>query len=206
MSNAQAALRLTAGDSPDIDEVRDILNDIVADDKRAAQVIQRLRSLFRKGKLKKEVLDVNDLVREVVSLINSETIIRNISIKTRLDDSISSLIGDKIHLQQVIINFILNASEAMTDVEDIPRKIIISTTTENAQAIKVGIRDFGPGIDESSMQQMVEPFYTTKPTGMGMGLSINRSIIDAHHGRLWAENNADRGATFYFSLPLEREA
>lgn len=203
MSNAQAALRLTAGDSPDIDEVRDILNDIVADDKRASQVIQRLRSLFRKGELKKEVLDVNDLVREVVSLINSETIIRNISIETRLDDSISSLIGDEIHLQQVIINFILNASEAMTDVEDVPRKIIISTTMENAQTIKVGIRDFGPGIDESSVQQMVEPFYTTKPTGMGMGLSINRSIIDAHHGRLWAENNADRGATFYFSLPLD---
>lgn len=205
MSNAQAALRITAGDSLDLDEVRDILSDIVADDRRAGQVIQRLRSLFRKGEFEKVEVDINDLVQEVVSLINSEAIIRNVSIETILDRSLPPVPGDRIHLQQVIINFILNASEAMTDVDDAPRKIIISTIKEDEQRVKVGIRDYGIGIIEGNFNQIIEPFYTTKPEGMGMGLSINRSIIDAHFGRLWAENNPDRGTTFYFTLPIHEE-
>ena len=205
MSNAQAALRLTAVDSPDLDEVCDILSDIVADDRRAGQVIQRLRSLFRKGEFERIEVDINDLVQEVVSLINSEAIIRNVSIETILDRSLPPVLGDRIHLQQVIINFILNASEAMTDIDDAPRKIIISTIKEDEQKVKVGIRDSGIGIIEDNFNQIIEPFYTTKPEGMGMGLSINRSIIDAHLGRLWAENNPDRGATFYFTLPVHEE-
>ena len=205
MSSAQAALRLTAVDSPDLDEVCDILSDIVADDRRAGQVIQRLRSLFRKGEFERIEVDINDLVQEVVSLINSEAIIRNVSIETILDRSLPPVLGDRIHLQQVIINFILNASEAMTDIDDAPRKIIISTIKEDEQKVKVGIRDSGIGIIEDNFNQIIEPFYTTKPEGMGMGLSINRSIIDAHLGRLWAENNPDRGATFYFTLPIHEE-
>jgi two-component system sensor kinase FixL len=206
MSNAQAALRLTTGDSPDFDEVRDILSDIVADDRRAGQVIQGLRSLFRKGEFERVEVDINDLVQEVVSLIKSEAIIRNVSIETILDKSLPSVVGDKIHLQQVIINFILNASEAMANLDDVPRRIIISTIKADDQTVKVGIRDSGIGINEDNFNQIIEPFYTTKPEGMGMGLSINRSIIDAHFGRLWAENNPDRGSTFYFTLPIHEEA
>lgn len=206
LSNAQAALRFIAGDSPDLAEIRDILNDIVADDRRAGNVIHRLRSLFRKGKVARVEVDINDLVQAVVSLINTEAMIRNVSIETTLDRSLPPVLGDRIHLQQVIINFILNASEAMTDIADAPRKIILSTSKADQKMVKVGIRDFGSGIMEDKLDQIMEPFYTTKPEGMGMGLSINRSIIEAHAGRFWAENNPDRGATFYFTLPIYQEA
>ena len=206
LSNAQAALRFIAGDSPDLAEIRDILGDIVADDRRAGEVIHRLRSLFRKGEFEKVAVNMNDLIHEVVSLINTEAMIRNVSIDTTLDRSLSPVLGDRIHLQQVIINFILNASEAMTDIEDAPRKIIISTSKTDQKMVKVGVRDFGSGIMEDQLDQIIEPFYTTKPEGMGMGLSINRSIIEAHTGRFWAENNPDRGATFYFTLPIHEEA
>jgi len=114
--------------------------------------------------------------------------------------------GDRIHLQQVIINFILNASEAMMDIDDAPREIIISTSKADKKTVKVGVRDSGSGIIEDQLDQIIEPFYTTKPEGMGMGLSINRSIINVHEGRFWAENNPDRGATFYFTLPIHEEA
>ena len=202
LSNAQAALRFIAGDSPDLAEIHDILYDIVADDRRAGNVIQRLRSLFRKGKVARGEVDINDLVQEVVSLINAEAMIRNVSIETTLDRSLPPVLGDRIHLQQVMINFILNASEAMMDIADVARRIILSTSKADQKMVKVSIRDFGSGIIEDHLNQIMEPFYTTKPEGMGMGLSINRSIIEAHAGRFWAENNPDRGATFYCFLIL----
>lgn len=202
LSNAQAALRFMAGDTPNFTEVRDILEDIVADDKRAGEVIQRLRFLFRKGELERVPVDMNNLVRDVVSLISSEAIIRNVTIETILESNLPPVLGDRVHLQQVIINFILNASEAMNETDDVSREIIISTEKEDDRKVKVGIRDSGTGLHEEAFNQIIEPFYTTKPDGMGMGLSINRSIIDAHLGRLWAENNPDRGATFYFTLPI----
>jgi len=205
LSNAQAALRFLNKDSPDLDEVHDILQDIVADDKRAGEVIHRLRSLFRKGELESAEVNINGLIMDVVSLINSEAIIRNVSIETMLDSSLPPVLGDRIHLQQVIINFILNASEAMTEIDDAPREIIISTNKEDDQKVKVGICDSGIGINKEAFNQIIEPFYTTKPDGMGMGLSINRSIIEAHAGRIWAENNPVRGTTFYFTLPIYEE-
>jgi PAS domain S-box-containing protein len=206
LSNAQAALRFIDTDLPDLAEVRDILNDIVADDRRAGKVIRRLRLLFRKGEFEKAAVNMNDLIEEVVSLINAEAMIRNVSIETTLDRSLPPVLGDRIHLQQVMINFILNAAEAMTDIDDAPRKIILSTGKADKKMVKVGIRDSGSGIMEDKLDQMIEPFYTTKPEGMGMGLSINRSIIEAHAGRFWAENNSERGATFYFTLPNYEEA
>jgi two-component system sensor kinase FixL len=206
LSNAQAALRFIAGDSPDLNEIHDILGDIVADDRRAGEVIRRLRSLFRKGEFEKVAVNINDLIQEVVSLINTEAMIRNVSIETKLDGSLALVLGDRIHLQQVMINFILNASEAMTDIDDAPREIILSTSQAGKKLVKVGVCDSGSGIMENKLDQIIEPFYTTKPDGMGMGLSINRSIIEAHAGRFWAENNPDGGATFYFTLPIYEEA
>jgi two-component system sensor kinase FixL len=205
LSNAQAALRFIAGDSVDLDEIRDILDDIVADDRRAGKVIHRLRSLFKKGGFKKASVDINDLIREVVSLIHTEAMIRNVSLATTLDRSLAPVMGDKIQLQQVIINFILNASEAMTDIDDGPRRITISTGHAGKKMVKVGVQDNGVGLAEDSLDQMTEPFFTTKPAGMGMGLSINRTILNAHLGRIWAVNNPDRGATFYFTLPIHDE-
>jgi C4-dicarboxylate-specific signal transduction histidine kinase len=115
------------------------------------------------------------------------------------------VLGDWVHLQQVMINFIFNASEAMADVGDRPREIDISTAMVDGRRVKVSIRDFGVGIQKTGFERIVEPFYTTKAAGMGMGLSINRSIIEAHAGRMWAENNPDRGATFHFTLPAWEE-
>ena len=206
LSNAQAALRFIASDRPDLEEIGDILNDIVADDRRAGKVINRLRSLFRKGECKKVSVDINDLIREVVSLIHTEAMIRNVSIETTLDRGLAPIQGDKIQLQQVIINFILNASEAMTGNNHGPRKIVISTSQADEKMVKVGVQDNGVGLAEDSFGHIIEPFFTTKPEGMGMGLSINRTIIDAHLGRMWAVNNPDSGATFYFTLPIHDEA
>jgi len=205
LSNAQAALRFMASDSADLDEISDILVDIVADDRRAGKVIHRLRSLFRKGAFKKTSVKINDLIQEVVSLIHTEAMIRNVSIETKLDKSLAPVLGDKIQLQQIIINFILNASEAMTDIDDGSRKITISTGNTDEKMVKVGVRDKGIGFDEDNIDQIAEPFFTTKPGGMGMGLSINRTIIDAHLGRMWAVKNPDGGATFYFTLPIHDE-
>ncbi len=205
LTNAQAGLRFIAGDSADLDEIRDILDDIVADNRRAGKVIHRLRSLFRKGEFKKVYVDINAIVQEVVSLIHAEVLVRNVSMETTLDRSLAPVLGDKIHLQQVIINFILNASEAMADIDDGPRKIIISTDKTDKNMIKVGVHDNGIGFDEDNLDYLIEPFHTTKTGGMGMGLSINRTIINAHSGRMWAVNNPDRGATFYFTLPIHNE-
>ncbi|MCP4669854.1 MAG: PAS domain-containing protein [Desulfobacula sp.] len=206
LTNAQAGLRFIDTDSPDLDEIRDIFNDIVADDRRAGQVIHRLRSLFRKGEFEKVSIDINDIVQEVVSLIHTEAMIRTVSIEYILDRSIAPVLGDKIHLQQVIINFILNASEAMEDIEEGPRKIIISTGKTDDNMVKVSVCDNGIGFDKDNIDDLIEPFYSTKSGGMGMGLSINRTIIKAHLGQIWAVNNHDRGATFYFTLPIDDEA
>jgi two-component system sensor kinase FixL len=134
--------------------------------------------------------------------VNSEAIIRNVSIEKAFDRDVPPVLGDRIHLQQVILNSILNASEAMAETKGDCRKMIISTSREDEHTLRVSIRDHGPGIDDEHLNRMFEPFYTTKPQGMGMGLSINRSIIEAHGGRLWAENHPDGGAIFHFTLPI----
>ena len=206
LSNAQAALRFLASDRANLDEIREILGDIVADDRRAGKVIERLRSLFKKGDCKKESVDINELINDVISLIKTETRIRNVSIETILEPSLAPVIGDKIQLHQVMINLIINASEALTDVDNIPGKITISTSSADKTTVEVSVRDNGGGLTEESIVKMTEPFFTTKSEGMGMGLSINRTIIDAHMGRLWAENNSDRGATFHFTLPINKKA
>jgi two-component system sensor kinase FixL len=201
LSNAQAAQRLLNKDNPDLEEVRDILADIISDDNRAGEVIRRLRSLFRKNELDLEYLNINSVVQEVISIMKSEAIIQNISIKVELDREIPPLPGDRVQLQQVIINFLMNASEAMADTDVGSRKVIISTSREDEQKVRISIRDYGTGIDEENLNRIFEPFYTTRPGGMGMGLSVNRAIIEVHGGRLWAGNNLDGGATFHLTLP-----
>lgn len=203
--NAQTAMRSIKGNSPDFGEIIDILEDIIADDRRAGEVIKRLRCLFKKGKMEMLAVNMNSLIKDVVSIVNSEVIFRGTSIKLMLDKDIPKIFGDRIHLQQVIINFILNASEAMKGISVPAREITISTSRENKNRVTVGVSDSGVGIDEENFNRLLEPFYTTKPSGMGMGLSINRSIVEAHAGRLWAENNPDRGVTFYFTLQVHEE-
>ena len=201
-SNAQAAQRFLANEKPDLDELSEILVDIIKDNRRADEIIGRLRTLMRKSELQITELNINNVIQEIFPLIRSYEIMRNISLEFELDDKIPSVAGDRVQLQQVILNLIINSSEALENITGDIRRIVIRTSQKNHNNVTVAIRDNGIGIDEQSLDSLFEPFYTTKQEGMGMGLSISRSIIEAHGGNLWAKNNPDRGATFYFTIPV----
>ena len=202
LSNTQAALRFLSGDAPDLNEVHDILQDIVRDDKRAAEVIKRLHVPLKKSVPVFRSLDLNEIIREVIALLKNEMGLKGVSPVMALAEGLPPVRGDTIQLQQVALNLILNGAEAMIDLDDDSRKIIVSTEKHDEQTLKVSVRDSGRGLDEDTIDQIFDPFYTTKSQGMGMGLSISRSIIEAHGGRLWAANNPDRGATLSFTVPI----
>jgi len=202
LSNAQTALRLIQRNTPEMDEVQAILQDIISDNRRASAFIKHLRTIFKKDDLAKKSLNINRLIEDVINLFKSEAILREISIETALDRKLPSALGNEIHLQQTILNLILNASESLIEVSDSPKRIIISTMRENESYLKIGVRDFGKGIDPEDHAIIFKPYFTTKREGMGMGLSICRSIVEVHGGKIWAENNPDQGASFYFTLPI----
>jgi signal transduction histidine kinase len=204
-SNAQAAQRFLTEDKPDIDEIHEILKDIVSDNRRADDVIAKLRSLMRKGTLQITELDINELVRDILPLINSHHIGGNIRVELQLDESIAHVSGDPVQLQQVILNLILNSTEAVTNLEVDRRVIIVRTSPHDGESVLLSVIDNGPGIDDKSISRLFEAFYTTKNEGLGMGLAISRTIIEEHRGRLWASNNPDRGATFSFTIPTFNE-
>ena len=202
LTNAQAAQRFLARPSPDLREVRAILSDIVDDDKRAGEVIQRLRDLLRKSELARDPLDLNGLIRDVAKLLASDAVIRNVGFGLELAPDPLVVHGDRVQLQQVILNLLLNAMDAMADSPGASRIILIRTEQSELDAVHVAVQDAGPGVPPDVEQQIFEPFYTTKPSGMGMGLSIARSIVQAHGGLIWATNNPVRGATFHLALPV----
>jgi PAS domain S-box-containing protein len=201
MSNAQAANRYLNTPSPDMQEIKEILHDIVKEDTRASEVINRLRALYNKEKSVFELLDLNVVFREMVGLMHSEAVIRNVKISSELDPLLPPINGDRIQLQQVAMNLMLNAFEAMNEPSKEDRRILIRTELKGSQ-VQAAVTDNGKGIPAGESEKIFKPFYTSKSQGLGMGLSICRSIINSHHGRLWFENNPDQGATFYFSLPL----
>jgi len=205
LANAQAAQRFLAADEPDVGQVREILQDIVMDDERAGEVIHRLREMLRKGETRRQPLEVNTLVQEILKLIHSDLIIRGVSVSTDLEPDLSLIMCDRVQLQQVILNLMINGAEAMSGEGAHGRKLLIRTEQVEDGSVRVSVRDEGTGFSAEAMAQLFKPFYTTKTNGLGLGLSICRSIIMAHDGILWAMNNADRGATFYFSLPARRE-
>jgi PAS domain S-box-containing protein len=205
LSNAQAALRFIRSNPPEIDEVDAIIQDIIEDDRRAREFIQHLRAFFKRGELEKKSLDINRLINDAVSLFKSEAVFRHVFIETALDLKLPAVLANEIHVQQVILNLVLNASESMLEVNDRPKKVVISTMRENASCLKIGIRDSGKGIDPENHAAIFKPYFTTKKDGMGMGLAICRSIVEAHGGKIWVENNPDQGATFYFTLPIADE-
>jgi two-component system sensor kinase FixL len=202
LANARAALRLLEATPPDLVEVRSTLSDIVDDNKRAAEVIRRLRGLLRKGEVQLSVLDLNGLIREVAKLLSSDAIIRNIAVRLELDPNPLFVSGDAVQLQQVVLNLLLNAMEAMAECPADGRMITVRTESTEAETVHVSVQDAGPGLGEGTQDLIFEPFYTTKPSGVGMGLAISKSIIEAHGGRIWATDNATAGATFHFWLPL----
>ena len=201
LANAQAALRFMDAKPPDLTEIREILKDIVNDDKRAGEVIRRLRGLLRKEEVRFRLLDLNALIRDVVRLLTSDAIIRNMSVKLELAPEPAIVSGDSVQLQQVVLNLLLNAMDAMADVGENGRTITVRTERTDAEAVHVSVQDTGTGFRQGT-QQVFEPFYTTKPSGMGMGLAISKSIIEAHGGLIWAGDNSLGGATLHFTLPV----
>jgi PAS domain S-box-containing protein len=203
LSNAQAALRFLSARPADIGEVREILQDIVKDNSRAGEVIRRMRSLVKKEQLDFALVDMASLVREVAALVHSDAILLNVNLAVKTAHGLPTVQGDKVQLQQVVLNLLLNAFDAMKEYPPKERQVKLSVELNDAGLIQMAVSDRGPGLSGDKLDKIFQPFYTTKGEGLGMGLSICRSIIEAHRGRLWAENNADCGATFYFTLPLE---
>ncbi len=204
-SYAQAALRFMDRDQPEYNSVRKALQGIVADNKRAAAVINRLRTLAKKGAMRWEPIEINSIIKDVMSLVSSEIILRNASITLDIHPSVPVVQGDSIQIQQVLINLLTNALDA-TDGQPIDvRTITISTEFENSTGIIVSISDSGEGIALDTFETLFSPFHTTKSTGMGLGLSVCKSIIEAHGGKIWAENKPDGGAIFSITLPVGRQ-
>lgn len=202
LSNAQAAVRLLAADPPDVEEVRASLADIVDDDKRAADVIKGVRALLKRGDPGYAPVDANDVVRQVAALVRNEAITRGVDLNLELAYRPTPVLGDRVQLQQVILNLLLNAIEVVGEGERGSRKISVRTAERVGKDVLVAVRDSGPGVDAALADRLFEPFYTTKGEGLGMGLAVSRSIVERHGGRIWVESNADRGATFFVTLPV----
>ncbi|WOH51164.1 ABC transporter substrate binding protein [Bradyrhizobium sp. sBnM-33] len=206
LSNAQAALHLLRQNAPDLAEIRGALEDIVHEDNRAGEVIHRLRSLLKKGERKVESININDLVRSTISLVHSELIGRDISVKLNLQDNVFLTRGDSVQLQQVLLNLIMNAMDAMASTPTTQRSILISTREAKAGMIDVLVKDRGHGICPKENGRLFEPFYTTKAHGLGLGLALCSTIIKAHQGKLTLVNGEGGGAVAGFSLPAQQPA
>jgi PAS domain S-box-containing protein len=203
VANAQAALRWLHAASPNLEEVDQALTRIAKDGNHAGEVINRIRALIKKAPPPKDRVGINGVVLEIVELMRSEAAKNGVSVVAELVDDLPLVEADRVQLQQVLLNLVVNALEAMSAADEGPRELLISTGKIESGGVLVVVRDSGPGLDAATLEKVFESFYTTKPTGLGMGLSICRSIIEAHGGRLWASKNARRGATFQFTLAAD---
>ncbi len=203
VADANACLNWLAGTNPRLDMVHEALAAIVRDGHRAADVIQRIRQLAVKAVSPKAAVDLNDVVREVFPLVRAALLRHEVSLAVELASELPRVLGDRVQLQQVILNLVMNGTEAMAGVEDRPRELTIRSQPHDGERVTLAVRDTGVGIDPNHLDRLFDAFFTTKPGGMGMGLSISRSIVEAHGGRLWATPNEPHGATFQLSLPVE---
>ena len=202
LRNAEAAELFLQSDAPDLDELRAIVTDIRKDDQRAGGVIERLRALLKRREFEPRPVSLEELVDEVVTLTRADSAIRHIGIALDLPRDLPLVRGDRIHLQQVLLNLFINGMDALAATTDCERSLTLRARRDGDGLVEVAVSDNGPGIPAEKLARLFEPFFTTKPQGMGIGLPISRTIIEAHGGRLWAENNAERGATFRFTLPV----
>jgi PAS domain S-box-containing protein len=205
ITNAGTCLRMLDGDPPNIEGARETARRTIRDANRASDVITRLRALFSTGELTLESLDLNEVTREVIALALTDLRANRVALQAELAEDLPSVTGDRIQLQQVMLNLLRNASDAMADVDDEPRELVITTARHGDDRVRLCVRDTGVGVDPQSMNKLLDAFYTTKDDGMGIGLSVSRSIIERHHGRLWAEPNEGAGATFSFSIPTTHD-
>ena len=203
LSNAQAAQNFLGHDDVDLAEVREILADIVDQDKRAGEVIRRLRLLLRKGEVQQQALDANSVVTEVLKLIRGDLVNQGVTAHTKLGRDLPPVNADRVQLQQVLLNLMMNACDAMDLNAAADCEMVVSTKLANGEGVCFSVSDLGTGIPSEELEHVFEPFVTTKTHGLGLGLSVCRTIIEAHRGRLWATNNPDRGATFHFTLPVK---
>jgi signal transduction histidine kinase len=201
VTNAQAALHFLDAQPPDLKEAREALDSAIEDGRRATDIIGRIRALIKKAPPQKDALQINQAILEVIALTHGETLKNGVSVRTQLAEGLPLIRGDRVQLQQVIVNLIINAVEAMSVVGDGSRELLLGTRIDEA-GVLVAVKDSGPGLPPESLERLFDAFYTTKPGGMGMGLPICRSIVEAHGGRLWASSPVGRGATIQFTLPV----
>jgi PAS domain S-box-containing protein len=206
ITNASTCLRMLDADPPNVEGARETARRTIRDGNRASDVVTRLRALFSRKEFTLESLDLNDATRETIALSLRELQRNQVVLQSELADDLPTIIGDRVQLQQVILNLLRNASDAMAGVTDRPRQLLIRTERENGDHVRVTVRDAGVGVDRQSMDKLFDAFYSTKSGGMGIGLSVSRSIVERHHGRLWAEPNDGPGATFSFSIPRNPES
>jgi C4-dicarboxylate-specific signal transduction histidine kinase len=200
-NNARAAIRFLDMSPPNMAEVREALDCIVRDADRGKDIVDRIRDHVKKAPPRNDRFDLNEAINEVIEMVRTAIDKNRVSVSTRLAADLNPVWGDRVQLQQVVMNLVLNAVEAMGSVEERAQILLIRTEQKEDGGVLVAVHDSGPGIDPEHLQRVFEPFYTTKDSGVGMGLSICRSIIDAHGGRLWADVNQPRGAVFQFILP-----
>jgi signal transduction histidine kinase len=202
ITNAETALRWLGAQKPNLQKAREALGRIADDGRRAADVIGRIRALIKKEAPRMVGVEINETIREVIVLTQGEMTKNGVSLLTQLADGLPLVQGDKVQLQQVVLNLIINAAEAMATSSEEPRELHIATRSANSQSVLVLVADSGPGLVSTNYERLFDAFYTTKPTGLGMGLPICRTIIEAHGGQLWATANVPRGAVFQFTVPI----
>ena len=204
VTDANTCLRWLARDQPDLEEAREAAARVVKDATRAAEIIARVRMVFKKGVAQRELVDVNELIREMIILLRNEISRQSIAVRTELAEALPQIMGDRVQLQQVMMNLIMNSIDAMKDVDG-ARELTINSRSAESEQVMVSVSDTGVGLPSQQADQIFNAFFTTKPHGTGMGLRISRSIIESHGGRLWAADNSPRGASFRFTLPTKAE-
>jgi C4-dicarboxylate-specific signal transduction histidine kinase len=206
VTDANTSLRWLAHDPPDLEETRDAVSRVVKDANRAAEIVSRVRALFKKGTSPREFVDVNEVIREMIILMGNEATRYSISVRTGLAENLPAVFGDRVQLQQVLMNLMINSIDAMKEIDGTRELIIHAQPAENDNVV-VSVSDTGVGLpQQQGANQIFKAFFTTKPQGTGMGLRISQSIIESHGGRLWAAANSPRGASFYFTLPTKEES
>jgi C4-dicarboxylate-specific signal transduction histidine kinase len=206
LASAQAALRWLGAETPNLDNARESLDRIVRDSIRAGAVVGRIRNLIKKAPSREDRVDANAAIREIIELTRSEATKNGVLVRTELSESLPLVRGDRVELQQVILNLVINAVEAMSALTDGPRELQITTSrTESSGHALVAVRDTGLGLVPAAEENLFKAFHTTKPKGLGLGLSICRSIVESRGGQMWASANAPRGAVFQFTLPIHPE-